>query len=415
MSTHSRLSLSLLLLAALQLPARPDNEAPSPTQPVSLGSIAEQVRSANPELAAARLRLLEAEGRWRQSGVRENPELETGFENDSDLREWRAEIGVSLRFPLSDRLKREKSSSYALLQAVGEEIRQQERILATAGLETVVEILALRERRAGLLRQQVIARELFAYLDGLAVKGEASPLDAGQARIEASALEAEVRRLDAQESQTLGRLRLLLGRAPEEPLEVQGVLPSPEAGAPVLTDAEPSAVKAKRLEGRAARETAALEEGRSRGDLEAGFFVAGERAEDAPDGFDEEMAAGFRLSIPLPLLNRNEGAIAAAHATADRIALEADAMAGRLQIEAATARAEMERWAALVAEIDQNILPATREQERLTADAHRAGQVDLQAVLRLREKELQLSAARLDALREYHLARVRRDAAIGQP
>ena len=415
MSTHSRLSLSQLLLAALQLPARPDNEAPPPTQPVSLGSIAEQVRSANPELAAARLRLLEAEGRWRQSGVRENPELETGFENDSDLREWRAEIGVSLRFPLSDRLKREKSSSYALLQAVGEEIRQQERILATAGLETVVEILALRERRAGLLRQQVIARELFAYLDGLAVKGEASPLDAGQARIEASALEAEVRRLDAQESQTLGRLRLLLGRAPEEPLEVQGVLPSPEAGAPVLTDAEPSAVKAKRLEGRAARETAALEEGRSRGDLEAGFFVAGERAEDAPDGFDEEMAAGFRLSIPLPLLNRNEGAIAAAHATADRIALEADAMAGRLQIEAATARAEMERWAALVAEIDQNILPATREQERLTADAHRAGQVDLQAVLRLREKELQLSAARLDALREYHLARVRRDAAIGQP
>ena len=415
MSTHSRLSLSLLLLAALQLPARPDNEAPPPTQPVSLGSIAEQVRSANPELAAARLRLLEAEGRWRQSGVRENPELETGFENDSDLREWRAEIGVSLRFPLSDRLKREKSSSYALLQAAGEEIRQQERILATAGLETVVEILALRERRAGLLRQQVIARELFAYLDGLAVKGEASPLDAGQARIEASALEAEVRRLDAQESQTLGRLRLLLGRAPEEPLEVQGVLPSPEAGAPVLTDAEPSAVKAKRLEGRAARETAALEEGRSRGDLEAGFFVAGERAEDAPDGFDEEMAAGFRLSIPLPLLNRNEGAIAAAHATADRIALEADAMAGRLQIEAATARAEMERWAALVAEIDQNILPATREQERLTADAHRAGQVDLQAVLRLREKELQLSAARLDALREYHLARVRRDAAIGQP
>ena len=415
MSTHSRLSLSLLLLAALQLPARPDNEAPPPTQPVSLGSIAEQVRSANPELAAARLRLLEAEGRWRQSGVRENPELETGFENDSDLREWRAEIGVSLRFPLTDRLKREKSASYALLQAVGEEIRQQERILATAGLETVVEILALRERRAGLLRQQVIARELFAYLDGLAVKGEASPLDAGQARIEASALEAEVRRLDAQESQTLGRLRLLLGRAPEEPLEVQGVLPSPEAGAPVLTDAEPSAVKAKRLEGRAARETAALEEGRSRGDLEAGFFVAGERAEDAPDGFDEEMAAGFRLSIPLPLLNRNEGAIAAAHATADRIALEADAMAGRLQIEAATARAEMERWAALVAEIDQNILPATREQERLTADAHRAGQVDLQAVLRLREKELQLSAARLDALREYHLARVRRDAAIGQP
>ena len=415
MSTHSRLSLSLLLLAALQLPARPDNEAPPPTQPVSLGSIAEQVRSANPELAAARLRLLEAEGRWRQSGVRENPELETGFENDSDLREWRAEIGVSLRFPLTDRLKREKSASYALLQAVGEEIRQQERILATAGLETVVEILALRERRAGLLRQQVIARELFAYLDGLAVKGEASPLDAGQARIEASALEAEVRRLDAQESQTLGRLRLLLGRAPEEPLEVQGVLPSPEAGAPVLTDAEPSAVKAKRLEGRAARETAALEEGRSRGDLEAGFFVAGERAEDAPNGFDEEMAAGFRLSIPLPLLNRNEGAIAAAHATADRIALEADAMAGRLQIEAATARAEMERWAALVAEIDQNILPATREQERLTADAHRAGQVDLQAVLRLREKELQLSAARLDALREYHLARVRRDAAIGQP
>ena len=50
----------------------------------------------------------------------------------------------------------------------------------------------------------------------------------------------------------------------------------------------------------------------------------------------------------------------------------------------------------------------------LAEDAYRNGQGEIQAVLRSREKRLQLLAAKLDALREFHLARVRHETSLGK-
>ena len=55
------------------------------------------------------------------------------------------------------------------------------------------------------------------------------------------------------------------------------------------------------------------------------------------------------------------------------------------------------------------------EASKLAEDAYRNGQGEIQSVLRSREKRLQLSAAKLDALREFHLARVRHESALGKP
>jgi cobalt-zinc-cadmium efflux system outer membrane protein len=60
-------------------------------------------------------------------------------------------------------------------------------------------------------------------------------------------------------------------------------------------------------------------------------------------------------------------------------------------------------------------MPLADQQSAAAADAFRKGQGELQAVFRSLEKRLELSSARLDALRGFHLARVRYEAAIGQP
>jgi cobalt-zinc-cadmium efflux system outer membrane protein len=60
-------------------------------------------------------------------------------------------------------------------------------------------------------------------------------------------------------------------------------------------------------------------------------------------------------------------------------------------------------------------MPLAAQQSAAAEDAYRKGQGELQAVFRSREKRLELSSARLDALRGFHLARVRYEAAIGQP
>ena len=80
-----------IALMACALAAHP--LAAEPAVVVTPGNIADRVRSQNPDLAAARLRIDEAVGRMNQSGRLANPELETGFEHNARFREGRFEIG----------------------------------------------------------------------------------------------------------------------------------------------------------------------------------------------------------------------------------------------------------------------------------------------------------------------------------
>ena len=75
----------------------------------------------------------------------------------------------------------------------------------------------------------------------------------------------------------------------------------------------------------------------------------------------------------------------------------------------------MTEWANVIREINDTLLPLAEEQSALAETTYRNGQGEIQSVLRSREKRLELSAARLDALREFHLARVRHEAALGKP
>jgi cobalt-zinc-cadmium efflux system outer membrane protein len=117
----------------------------------------------------------------------------------------------------------------------------------------------------------------------------------------------------------------------------------------------------------------------------------------------------------LPFWNKNEGAIQEAQAKKIRKEKEAIALGRGIRLEAEAARAEMQEWAKMIGEINDTLLPLADEQTKLTEDAYRNGQGEIQSVLRSREKRLQLAAARLDALREFHLARVRHETALAKP
>jgi hypothetical protein len=150
-------------------------------------------------------------------------------------------------------------------------------------------------------------------------------------------------------------------------------------------------------------------------DVEAGLFAAAQRSEDAPDGYDNEAIIAFRFSIPLPLWDKNEGAIEEAQATHKRRKKEATALASNIRLEAETARAQMIEWEKLIRELDETLLPLAAEQAKAADTAYAESQADIQTVFRSREKSLQLAATRLDALREFHLARARYEAALAKP
>lgn len=381
---------------------------------VSLTSVGDRVRAQNPDLAAARLRIREALGRMNQSGRLANPELEAGFEHDPRMRERSFEIGFTQRFPITGRLALEKQVTLTEYQASEAEVREVERRIIAEAREAVVNILAIRQRRGLLDEQSKLSKDFSTFLGDIAAKGEGSPLDAGQARLEAASLATELRQLDAEETGALGALKPLLGVRPGEPLHVGGSLPAPTLPAGSADHSKRPDYQAASLLAVAAAQGVALEQSKRFDDVEAGLFAAAERTEDVPEGYDKEALVGLRFKVPLPLWNKNEGNIEEAQARKERKDLEATALARTIHLEADAAKAEMEEWLKLLADLQTNLIPLAEEQSAAAEEVFRKGQGEIQTVFRSREMRLQLSAARLDALREFHLARVRYEAALGQ-
>lgn len=381
---------------------------------VTLDSIGGRIRAQNPDLAAARMRIQEAVGRMNQSGRLSNPDLETSFEHNSRFREGKLEIGFSQRFPVTGRLQLEKDVSLTELKASEAEVREVERQLIGKAREGVVKVLATRQRRE-LLREQIgVSKEFADFLSGVAAKGEGSALDAGQAKLEATSLSMEIRQLDASETALVGELKPLLGMRPGESLSVSGSLPSPSLPSVAADPAKRPDFQAAKLNAQAAAQGVTLEQARRYDDVEGGLFAAAERTEDAPNGYDNEAIIGLRFKIALPFWNKNEGAIQEAEARKKRMEMETIALGRGIRLETEAARAEMAEWARMVGEIDRTLLPLADEQSKLAENAYRNGQGEIQSVLRSREKRLQLSAAKLDALREFHLARVRHETSLGK-
>lgn len=380
---------------------------------ITLDSVGDRVRAQNPNLAAARLRIREAQGRMNQSGRLSNPEFETGFEHNAKFREGLFEVGLSQRFPLTDRLALEKKVTSIGVKAAAAEVHEVERRIIADAREGVVKVLSVRQRRELLGRQSVLSSEFAEMLSGIAERGEGSRLDAGQAKLEAASLDVQMRQLDAEETSLIGRIKPLLGMYPAESLLLSGTLPAVRIPGAGVSHSQRPDYQVASLEAEAAAQGVALEHSKRQEDVEAGVFVGVERSEDAPDGFETEGIIGLRFKIPLPFWNKNEGNIEEATARAERKQKEAKALAREIDLEVDSARREMSGWKDLLAELGANLIPLAEEQVAAAEELIKQGQGEIQSVFRNREKLLQLSAARLDALREFHLARVRYEAAMG--
>lgn len=383
----------------------------SPSEILSFESISSRIRNHNPELAAARFRIDEAVGLAKQSGRLSNPSLESGISSSTHANEGNIEIGITQKFPLTNRLRIEKEISATEIQAAEAEVKNIERILISDAHQEFVKILAIRERKLLLKQQQELAVELAEFISEKSKQGEISPLDAAQAKLASLQLTTQERLLNTEETAALGKLRPLLGIAPETAVTLSGN-PSSMAASKNTSIERPDLAAAK-LHLRATESSIALEQANRREDIAASFFAAGERSEDAPNGFDNETIIGFKLSIPLPLWNNNQGKIDTATARRNRKEQEVKALANQITHESNTALTEIRQWAALITELEDKLLPLAKEQTDLLEKSYKQGQGNLQLVLNSRQQTLELLASKIDATREFHLANIRHQASRG--
>ncbi len=369
----------------------------------------------NPVLAAARFRIDEARGRLRQSGRLANPEF--GLEFDRNTRKPEGALGLTLtqKFPVTARLRLEKAISRAELAAAEAEVRNAERKLVAEVQTAVIKLLALGSQRALREKQLGNSEELAGFTRRRVDAGEASSIDASQVEIEASQLKTELLQLGVEQSALLGELRPMLGLAGGGDLIISGSMPGLTSlpGGRTTPHDRPD-LEAAESTTEAARQTAALARAQRWEDLSFGFKVEGERSEDVPVGIESDTFLGIRLGVPLPLWNRNDGRIQETAAAAKRAEKETEALASTIVAETRAARDAMRTLAAVVNELDGQLLPKAGQLEQELRDAYSTGQTPLQDVLRARDRRLSLERQRIEALREFHLARIRYRAATGR-
>ena len=404
-----RICLSAILIALLTQSAQT-----AESLIVSLQSIPDRIRKQNPDLAAARYHIAEALGRLNQSGRSSNPVLSIDTSHNTRFRERSFTVGIAQKFPLTNRLLIEKAVSLTQLKAAEAEVRNVERKLIAEAKQLTVKILATREQRELIKKQADVARKLAESINAAAEKGERSQLDAGQAKLEAAQFTNEIRQLNAQEATLTGELKPLLGMSTRDSLVVHGSLPELRPPTRSTYPGRRPDLHAAKLHAKAAEQSADLERAKYRDDIEISVTAGVERTEDAPDGFETEGIVGIGVRIPLPLWNKNEGSIQEADARKKRKKKEVQALAHKIRHEASTAHAEMSEWAKLAREINQTLLPLAEKQAELATKAYHEGQGDLQSTLRAREQLLKLSSARLNALRDFHLAKARYEASLGK-
>ncbi|HWL53777.1 MAG TPA: TolC family protein [Chthoniobacteraceae bacterium] len=382
------------------------------TLTLSLAGSAGYTREHNPHLAAARLRIAEARGRLLGAGRLPNPEAGLEFRSDRYGREGNLGVSLDQRFPVTSRLRLEKSLSRQLVAAAELEVREQERLVIAEVQGLFVRLLALDQQRALRDQQVQLARKLASFVGDRAGKGEISPLDAAQAEVDRQRLLLEVRKLDAERITLLGELKPKLGVAATTRLSVSGTLPPPVPPGAGSWKERPDYQLARTREAAAVMQVDLARAGRW-DDLSAGAFWEMERSEEER-GLERTGFLGMRVSLPLPLWNQNQGEIAEKRAAAVRASLETRALAVDIAGQVAAARAEMEVHARLATETRTQLLPLVAEQTDQLEKAYASGQSDLLTLLRARDQKLQLEAAALEATRDFHLARIRYEAATAR-
>ena len=410
MSANAALTRPLsALLALLSLPSMAGAGTYTPD------SAASYALAHNPGLAAARLGVDQARARLLQAGGLSNPELESEVRPNLAGREFFLSVGFSQRFPLTHRLRLEKAVSSTGVALAESEVNAASRSLGTQVRELAIKLQALSARQEINRRQQAAARDLAAALTKAAAAGETPPLEAAQLELEVSRL-AILSLQDTTERATLtGSLRPLLGCPATESIQITGTLPTPAIppSSTVTTPAQHPDYQTALTKAEAARQAIDLARANRWEDLTVGVGYERSHNDDAGAGMERDNIAVLRFSLPLPLKKHNAGHLAEAVATAERSTLEAGATAARLRAEAAAALDEMKAFAAIYNETAAKLLPQAEALENRFNQLQKSGQATLPDVLRARQQRLTLESAGLDARRDFHLARLRYQAASG--
>lgn len=368
----------------------------------------------NLDLRAAYYEVDKARGRLLQAGLWPNPELEIAgnsdrFFNDEKEHVYSAEFMQA--FPLAGRLRLAKNVARVDVARALVEIRNRERLLIGEVQRAFIEVLAAGDRIAFRQNQVGSGQELVDLASKRLAAGQASSVEANTAQIEIARLRQEIALIEVDRKTALLLLRQRLGMTPEAALSVEGTLggvtqtlaaaPVPAAATTLRPDVQDLV-----LAGDRARADAILARAEAWENLRVGVGFENEASTDDPAGLERMNFIGLRVSIPLPLWNRNQGRVAEQLATASQADAQIEALKLTIRSEVETARARARLLNEVLGSYDKQVLPLLQQSIDTLRSGYAAGQTNLADVIQNRVQQFSLQASQVEARRNYALALV---------
>ncbi len=408
---HPLVGSAMALAAALSpLPARPGGAPPIPIEPedgLTLRQALDLTAGHNPDLAAASLGVLAAEGEARQTGAWPNPELALEIEPVGGAGPRRgldgpeATVRLTQAFGLGGPRCRRRAAAAAetrLAQRDRETARREARRAATRAF---VDVLAAQER----LTLADAARALAIAVRRAAVErvkaGKVPDIEVTKAGVEIAS--ADIALGQARRDLDAARARLAAcwgSRAPRFRAAVGSLTNVPDLGpldahAAVLEQAPDVARWDDALAVR--REALALAQAARVPDLALNAGVR--RFED-----DDTYAAVAGLALPLPVFDRRAGGIAAARHRARAAEHGQRAARARAAADLAEVHARLETARTTALAIRDTLLPAAQTAFEAAETGYRQGKFGFLDVLDAQRTLQAARAGHLDAVANYHRA-----------
>jgi cobalt-zinc-cadmium efflux system outer membrane protein len=274
--------------------------------------------------------------------------------------------------------------------------------------------LVERERSEAAQRVLTFQERLLEIAHGRLQAGDVSPL--AVRLVDGELSQARVARIAAEQTYLRARLELgaLAGWPADSPPEPAGELDAPRDPPEARSLLMAARAHQPRLRTLQAARTEAMAQARAADRdawVEPSIGVQATR-EGAPSGLEETVILG-KLSVPLPLVQRNQAERAAARARARIAAAAREAFGSELLNRLVQHRAAVVAAAARVRTYGSEILPTFEESLRLVQRAFELGEIDILQVSVARERFLRIQADALDAYADYFQAVADLEAATG--
>lgn len=371
--------------------------APVPlcARPITLPEVLTRAEENSPPIIQARGDLAVATARARQAGVRPNPQLALTVENFAGSGEFRrfrsveTTLSVSQEFELGGKRSGRRAVAAAELAVAELRVGAARADVERDARTNFAELSGASERVALARDAEQRARELLRTVSLLVVYGREPPLRGLRAQAALAEAEANTQASIAAYARSQRNLAGLLGLG-EVDLEARGAIELLAATQP-SADADLSLrVRLAAAEREAADARVKLEQATAVPDLTAQLGVKRFEASN-----DTAVVAG--ISLPIPIANRNGGAIAAARA--DLASAEARLSQARLDATRAVRGAEADLIAAdaRVQALQTSGLAQAREAVRLARIGYAAGKFSFLELLDAQTALNQAEAAMIDA------------------